>query len=91
MLSEVERLRVLNFFRNDERSSSQTNTDKLSWRPIWIMAVYVKSHSGVGWICRGRAKVKRRTVVTPTVTPLVAFAGKARDHETRVEGVITDH
>ena len=55
------------------------------------MAVYVKSHSGVGWICRGRAKVRRRSVTTPVVTALVAIAGKARDHETRVEGVITDH
>ena len=49
------------------------------------MAVYVKSHSGVGWTCRGRAKVRRRTVATPVVTHLVAIAGKASDHETRVE------
>ena len=42
-------------------------------------------------MCAGRAKVRRRTVATPTVTPLVAIAGKARDHETRVEVVITDH
>ena len=55
------------------------------------MAVYVKSHSGVGWMCRGRAKVRRRVVATPVATHLVAIVGEARDVEARVEGVITDH
>ena len=49
------------------------------------MAVYVKSHSGEPLICRGRAKVRRRTVATPVVTGLVAIVGEARDVEARVE------
>ena len=55
------------------------------------MTVYVKSHSGVLLICRGRAKVRRRYVATPAVTLFVTVAGKARDVEARVELAITDH